>query len=164
MPRALPLVALLILAGCGSSPGALLTHTPKRAPRTTGEQVARGWADALRRGDVDAAAGFFALPAVVQNGTPPLRLRTRRAIRNFNVALPCGAQFLRARAHHGYVLVTFRLVDRPGPGATHPCQGKGATAATAFLIRGGKIVEWRRALVPGEKARPRARPTPGSLS
>ena len=36
---------------------------------TTAVGVIRAWSDALRRGDVRAAAGYFALPSVMVNGT-----------------------------------------------------------------------------------------------
>ncbi len=153
MRSALPLIVMLALAGCGGSgktiPGVKSTSS---APRQSGSTaVIRGWSEALRHGHVAAAAGYFRLNAVVANGTPPISLRTRAQIELFNKALPCGAQYVRSTAHHGYVIAEFRLTDRTGPGAVHPCTGKGAKADVAFRIAGGKIAEWRRApAYPGE--------------
>src|SRR4051794_2858890 len=83
-------------AGCsGSSSGD--KPAPKPPPRNAAHpareadvKVIRGWVDTLRAGHVEAAAGYFALPALVENGTPPIRLRTRAQVRLFNQALPCG--------------------------------------------------------------------------
>ena len=125
-------VALVALVGCGGDEPA--------APAA--EQVIRGWADTLRSGDVDGAAEFFALPSVVANGTPAVVLRTRAQARSFNAALPCGARLLRTTSSAGFTTAVFRLTERPGPGACG--QGTGMTARTTFVIRDGKIREWRR--------------------
>src|SRR4051794_11685414 len=84
--RRLPLLAVVLLTGCGSSPG------PKPAPRPpSAEQVIRSWADDLRAGRFSAANATFAVPATVANGGPRLRLRSRADIDGFNRTLPCGA-------------------------------------------------------------------------
>jgi hypothetical protein len=106
--------------------------------------VIRGWADALRAGDVRRAARFFAVPTVVLDGTNPQRtLPSMKAVRNFNRGLPCGAKLVRtARGQGSLVVATFRLTERPGPGT---CQGGvGQLAATAFLIEKRHIVQWLR--------------------
>ncbi|GAC1523112.1 MAG: hypothetical protein NVS2B6_08650 [Thermoleophilaceae bacterium] len=155
------LAITLALAACGSS-----THA-RTAPATSGGDVAvvRGWAEALAAGRVDEAARYFALPATVQNGTPALRLGTHRLVRAFNASLPCGARILSARPFGRYTIVTFRLIDRPGGSCG---SGVGGLAATAFVIRGSKIVEWRRAPVPGAPQMPPPAPAPapggGALS
>jgi hypothetical protein len=104
--------------------------------------VIRAWADTLRHGDVAKAASYFALPALVENGTPPLRLTTRAQVRAFNASLPCGARLLRVHSASRYTTAVFRLTERPGPGRCG--EGTGRTARTTFVVRNGKIREWRR--------------------
>jgi len=162
------LVAALGLAACGSSsrsstathraaaPPATATPPPTShaapIPPATGhalpstaqpEDVIRAWADTLRRGQIAAAARFFAVPTIVANGGQPLRLSSRAAIRFFNETLPCGAVLIGTeRAPHGFVIATFRLTERPGPGVCG--SGVGQTARTAFKIRHGLIEDWLR--------------------
>jgi hypothetical protein len=156
------LVGVLGAAGCGggshkparraAAPPA--TATPSVPARAADVAVVRGWADALRRGHVARADSLFSLPALVQNGTPPLPLTTRSEVHGFDLSLPCGARLLRTVAHHGYVLAEFRLTERRGPGGGH-CDGTGHSAATAFRIVGGKIREWRRIVgLPGKAPPP----------
>jgi hypothetical protein len=111
-------------------------------------RVIRRWADALREGDVAAAAGTFADGALVQNGTPVLRLRSARQRRLFmDAAFPCGAYVADARgAPRGFTVVRFTLTPRvggscPGPG--------GGSAAAAIRVQGGRITEWYRLPDPG---------------
>ena len=52
------------------------------------------------------------------------------------------------RGEGRFVVATFRLTERSGPGA-RPCDGAGNLAATAFLIEHRRIVEWLRAAGPG---------------
>src|SRR4051812_42093503 len=115
---------------------------PGRAPAAA-TRVIRRWSDTLRRGDVQGAAGYFALPSLVQiqPGAPPERITLRREAIAFNLVLPCGAQLLRAERDGRYVNALFRLTSRPGA----QCDAPGATARTDFVIRRGKIAEWRRA-------------------
>jgi hypothetical protein len=49
---------------------------------------------------------------------------------------------IRAEGEGEVTTATFRLTERPGPGQCG--DGTGETAKTAFVIRDGKIVEWRR--------------------
>ena len=50
-------------------PQTLPTPGPTRiAPATNAIDVIRAWSDALRHGDVSAAARYFALPSVMING------------------------------------------------------------------------------------------------
>jgi hypothetical protein len=117
---------------------------PKKPTR--GEvRVIRGWADALRAGRVNEAAGFFAVPALVLDGTNPQRkLPDIGAVRDFNRGLPCGAQLVKAvRGQGRFVIATFRLTERTGPGA-RPCGAVGNLADTAFLIEDRHIVQWLR--------------------
>ena len=100
-----------------------------------------GWVEALSGGDVSAAADYFAVPSVAQNGPTPLTLRTRGDVTAFNRSLPCGAELVRARRTGRFIAATFRLTDRPG-GSCGP--GAGELARTAFVVKEGKIVQWRR--------------------
>src|SRR4051812_9946026 len=70
-------LALVALAGCGSSGGKDDT-TIAGGAEPANVQVIKRWADELRAGDVSAASERFALPTVIQNGTPPLQLTDRR--------------------------------------------------------------------------------------
>jgi hypothetical protein len=105
-------------------------------------EVIKDWSDELRAGDVIAASEHFALPSVVQNGTPPIRLTDRREVEAFNRSLPCGATLIRAITSGRYTIATFELTERPGPGECG--DGVGETAKTAFEIHGGLITHWRR--------------------
>jgi hypothetical protein len=123
------------------------SEKPRRGkPTRTEVQVIRGWADALRSGHVNEAARFFAVPATVLDGTNPRRkLPNLAAVREFNRGLPCGARLVEAERGQGsFVIATFRLTQRTGPGA-RPCTGEGSLAATAFLIEKRRIVQWLRA-------------------
>ncbi len=147
--------ALIGLAGCGgddgpprlqaTTPTTVTTPPPviQQGVAKTDVDVVREWADTLRRGDVAAAAKFFAVPSLVANAGPPARLTTRAAVLDFNKSLPCGARLLRAdRSAHGFVIATFVLTERPGPGNCDA--GTDNTARTAFRVRGGKITDWLR--------------------
>ncbi len=103
------------------------------------------WSSALREGDVDRAADFFALPSEAQNGPIPIEISDRADAVRFTESLPCGAVLERAVDHAGAVIATFRLTERPGAGRCGT--GAGETARTAFRIADGEIVEWLR--VPG---------------
>ena len=73
------------------------------------------WAAALSEGDVEAAADYFALPSIAQNGTPPLDLESREDVIAFNEALPCGAELVEATEEDGrFIVATFELTERPG--------------------------------------------------
>ena len=102
----------------------------------------RGWVDALRGGDVEAASDFFAIPSTAENGPVLMELDSRADVVRFNSSLPCGAKLVRAEDSGDFTTATFRLTERPGPGICGP--GTGELAETAFMIEDGKIVEWRR--------------------
>jgi hypothetical protein len=133
---------------------------------TASVRVIRAWSDALRRGDVRAAAGYFALPSVMINGPDSagnmalVRIRTRAEAIAANAGLPCGARFLSADQRGRYVNALFELTNRPGPGGG--CgTGIGQTARTNLVIRNGLIVEWIRAPDdPGDNGGPPS-PPPG---
>src|SRR4051794_32230615 len=152
---ALPLIAATAgVAACGGGERAATRTTltvqtpsppaPQRAPApAAARRVIKGWSDTLRHGHVAAAARYFALPAIVQiqPNAAPVRITRRPEAVAFNLVLPCGARLVRAERDGRYVNALFVLTERPG--AT--CDAPGATARTAFLIRGGRIAEWRRA-------------------
>jgi hypothetical protein len=138
---ALAIAFVLVLAagaGCGSDN----TFGGNRTTASEPENVIRAWAETLRRGDIAGAARFFAVPSVVANGTPPIVLSTRAEVRAFNSSLPCGAQLLRTSSSGRFTTAVFRLTERPGPGRCGT--GTSHTARTTFVIRDGKIDEWRR--------------------
>jgi hypothetical protein len=133
-------IALIVLAGLAACGGDDNKFGDTSSPSPAA--VIRDWADTLRAGDVRGAAEFFALPSVVANGTEPFVLRTRADARRFNQELPCGARLLRTSSAAGYTTAVFRLTERPGPGTCGT--GTGMTARTTFVVRHGKIFEWRR--------------------
>ena len=139
----------------GGAPGA---GTPARPARPQDTRIIRSWADTLRAGRVSAAADHFTVPALVENGSPLMELRTRASVTAFNGALPCGARLIDTRGVGRYTIATFRLTERPD-GNCGP--GTGAKAATAFRFRDGKIEEWRRVPLPDRPA-PRPEPPPPS--
>jgi hypothetical protein len=145
-------------------PAAPDVEETRRAADPAAVGVIRGWTDAQRASDVDRATSYFAVPAIVQNGTPPLELPTRAAVRSFNASLPCGAVLVRTSAgtQTGFTVATFRLVNRPG----ERCDGTGHEARTAFQIQGGKIHAWLR--IPDRASptplTPQAKPRAGSQS
>ena len=112
------------------------------------------WVTALRRGDVDAAARYFAIPSTAENGPLLLQIESLDDARRFNESLPCGARLVRAETQGQFTTATFRLTERPGPGTCGP--GTGEAAETSFVIRDGKIVEWRRLDAGGDEAPGRA--------
>lgn len=141
-----------------------------RPAATTAVDVIRAWADALRHGDVQAAARYFALPSVMVNGTDTtgqtvvITIDTHTEAEVANATLPCGARLLSADQRGRYVNALFRLTGRPGLGGTDCGGGVGTTARTNFVIAHGRIVEWLRAPDdPGDNRTPQApqpAPTP----
>lgn len=151
MRLAAVLAACLALAACGDDEGAPRPEpAPSPPPGVRSEtgpaavRVVRTWVDRLRRGDVEGAAHTFAVPSVAQNGGTTFRLLSRRAVVAWLSGLPCGARFVRSQVDGDYVVAVFRLTHRPGL----RCDAPGELAATAFLIRRGRIAEWRRVAVP----------------
>jgi hypothetical protein len=111
-------------------------------------RVIDDWATALRHGDVGAAARYFAIPSVAENSPVLINIRNLDDARRFNESLPCGARLVRAETQGQFTTATFRLTERPGPGFCG--SGAGEAAQTSFVIRDGKIVEWRRVGTGGE--------------
>jgi hypothetical protein len=136
---------LLVLAGCGGGGDSQPAALPAGHESV---QVIEDWVESLASGDVEGAADYFALPSVVENGTPPITLRTRDQVLAFNRSLPCGARLLRARPAGRLIDATFRLTERPGGDCG---SGTGELARTAFLVKDGKIELWRRLPNPREQ-------------
>jgi hypothetical protein len=185
---AVALAALGLLTGCGGSSGpdyALKTPPPivragpiaTAAPKTESKPkpgqphpsqrdaerlrpVLEGWAAALRRGDPDRAARYFAVPAIVAQSMT-VQLQTREQVRKFNDELPCGAKLLEVQHDGRYIVGTFRLTQRAG----HTCTGVGELARVAFVIRAHHFTEWRQVPdTPGASPgpdEPEDAPTPG---
>jgi hypothetical protein len=140
--------AVVALAGCGSDSDDEGTIPGGADPDEV--EVIKEWADELRAGDVLAASERFAIPSVVQNGTPPIELADRGEVQAFNRSLPCGAKLTEATDSGRYTIATFELTERPGPGECG--DGVGETARTAFVIEDGLITQWRRVVdLPGSE-------------
>jgi hypothetical protein len=149
-------LSLLALSACGggSSTNAT-TSTITGNANAADVKVIDGWVTALRHGNVDAASKYFAIPSTAQNGTILAHIRSLDDARRFNESLPCGARLVRADSAGEFTTATFRLTERPGPGVCGA--GVGGVAKTSFVIRDGKIVQWRRVGAAGG-----APPAPGS--
>jgi predicted small lipoprotein YifL len=173
---AVALFAVGVLSGCGDQgPDYTLTTPPATveakpiktpAPKRTepkarpGEKhpsqrdaerlrpVLEGWAQAVREGNPDRAAAYFALPAIVSQSMA-VELQTREQIRKFNDELPCGAKLLEVQHNGRYVVGTFRLTERVGG---HSCTSAGELVRVAFVIRQGHFTEWRQ--VPDQPGAP----------
>ncbi len=152
---ALSLLALSACGGGGSASGTNTTSTVAGDASPSDVEVIEGWVTALRHGNVDAASKYFAIPSVAENGPVLAHIRTLDEARRFNESLPCGARLVRAETAGEFTTATFRLTERPGRGVCGP--GTGGIAKTSFVIRDGKIVQWRRVGAGGG-----APPAPGS--
>lgn len=144
------LLLAAVLAGCGGGGGddaQRRAAKPTPAPLPTDPvEITRAWADAVRTNDLDRASELFAVPSVVSNGTPLLKLESPTQVRVFNSSFPCGAFFVRATSKgKDRILATYTLTERPG--APMPCGSGsvGARVGVLFTIRDGKIVRWIRA-------------------
>ncbi len=172
LSASLAVLCVLLLAACASGGDSAerdppATSTPRAAapqaqPRSRGPlaipggvprresdvgdpaaiKVIRLWSDALRRGDVELASTFWAIPSKVQNGTPVLTLATAADVRVFNGSLSCGSMLTSALgARNGFTIAIFKLTRRPGADCG---TGTGQHARTAIAVRNGKIAEWYR--------------------
>jgi hypothetical protein len=148
-------IAALVLAACsGGDDGGGDSGDGGEIPGDADPEAARvidEWSSALREGDVAAAADYFEVPSVAQNGTSPLQLSSREQVIAFNEALPCGAKLTEAESAGRFTIATFELTERPGEGECG--SGTGDTAKTAFVIEDGLITEWVR-VVDSEEAAP----------
>jgi hypothetical protein len=150
---AIALIGVIGVAGCGGGDGGDSDEVPGGADAEA-VKVIKDWADALRGGDLEAAADHFHLPSVAQNATAPITLRTRRQVLAFNASLPCGAELTEAETHGGFTIATFELTERPGEGQCG--SGVGEIAKTAFLIEDGLIARWIRVVDEEDVAPPPA--------
>jgi hypothetical protein len=177
---AVALVATLGLgvAGCGSTSllpghrtaGSCAGHRDQdgpAAPAATVGVICR-WSAALRAGDLSAAAGYFRLPSVFENGpSQVVAIHTRAQAESVNATLSCGAKVISAFRQGRYVNVLFRLTARAGPGGGRTACGSGVglSARTVFLIRDGQIEQWLRAASrPGDPGTPQAPTTTSTQS
>jgi hypothetical protein len=135
----------VVLAACGGDDDADEPAVPGDADQADVE-VIKAWVDTLRRGDVEGAAEYFAIPSVAENGIL-FEIEDAGDAVDFNEALPCGAELVSAESQGKFTTATFRLTERPGPGTCG--DGVGESAQTAFVIEDGKIVEWRRVGISG---------------
>jgi hypothetical protein len=189
--RRLLILCAVLVAGCGAaahrsttttthlvtSPPITVPNRPLKIPdpRPTGiaapaaaVAVIRDWANALRRGDVSAAARYFALPSKMINGSGAgalvLSIHTAAEAVAAQETLPCGARLISTDRRGRYVNALFALTGRSGPGGGNCGGGSGSTARTNFVISGGRIVEWIRApSEPGDQgASPPSSPGPSA--
>ena len=136
---AILVLALLALSACGGGDSANTTSTESTVSGDANPadvQVIDGWVTALRQGDVKAAAGYFAIPSVAENGPLLLHIENIDEARRFNESLPCGARLVRAQTQGQFTTATFRLTERPGSGVCGPgtvLNGASLTALTVML-------------------------------
>jgi hypothetical protein len=174
MARVLVIGAVsVVIAGCGSAvahrhrprtttsashlrtmPGTLTVPAPPASgipANPAAVAVIRSWANALRHGDVAAAAHYFAVPSVMINGVVAggnvdvFKIHNAAQARNANETLPCGAKLISTDMRGQYVNALFELTGRPGPGGSDCAGGAGQTARTNFVIARGRILAWIRA-------------------
>lgn len=152
------LVALsaCLLAACGGSE-AQQSSTEQTASVPGGAdpgdvQVIDEWAKALSDGDIEGAAGYFAIPSVAENGPSQIAIADPGDAKLFNSSLPCGATLVEATPENDFTVATFKLTERPGPGRCGT--GADGEAQTAFKIADGKITEWRRVVDAGSQPAP----------
>ena len=126
-------------------PPASAPKAASKEPQPTQRQAERlrpvlaGWAAAVRDGDPDRAARYFAVPAIVAQSMT-VQLQTREQVRKFNDELPCGARLLEVQHNGRYVVGTFRLTARPG----RTCTAAGQLTRVAFVVRAHHFTEWRQ--------------------
>src|SRR4051794_121387 len=96
LATALTLILTLVLAACGGDDAEKKSSGVPGNADPAAVRVIDAWTKALDKGDIDAAARYFAIPADTQNGIA-LRLRSRDDARAFNQSLPCGAKLVSAR-------------------------------------------------------------------
>jgi hypothetical protein len=132
-------------------------------PSTADVRVITSWANALRHGNLHAAAALFKIPSALINGPDANGELSVIVIHNLAQAvaaqesLPCGAKFVSADQRGRFVNALFELTGRSGPGGSNCAGSVGVTARTNFLIEEGRIVDWIRAPDdPGDNGSPPA--------
>jgi hypothetical protein len=153
--RALAVVLLgiaMALTACGgdddAAPDAMSETEISGDADPADVEVIAGWTEALAKGDIEAAAAYFKIPSVAENGIL-YEIRDEDDALRFNASLPCGAELVGAETEGEFTTATFLLKERPGRGVCG--DGTGGTAQTAFVIENSKIVEWRRVGLPGSE-------------
>jgi hypothetical protein len=139
-------------------------HAPHPADART-VRVIKGWADALRRGDVRGAARYFQIPSFFAPAPDQeVTLHSFAEAEAVNAALPCGAKVISVVKSGGpFVQALFRLTGRAGRGGSACNPGAGQTARTNFEIKSGRIRAWIRAPdAPGENQQPPGSQSPAS--
>ena len=144
------------LLGCGggdqvTDPTPTSDEGPTAGADAEDLQVIEDWSRTLSDGDVEGAAGYFAVPSTAENGGLRIDIRSSHDAIAFNESLPCGAEVIAADTDGDVTTATFRLADRPGGDCG---SGAGGEAATAFRIEDGEIVDWQRVGVAGGGAEP----------
>ena len=152
-------IATAAFAGCGGGSDSTSTGEIPGGADPAKVQVIDDWASTLSEGDVAGAAAYFAIPSVAENGPALIHVRDSGDARLFNASLPCGATLVEADPEGEFIVATFRLTERPGPGTCGA--GTGDTAKTAFVVEDGKIKEWRRVLEGGSVPPQGEGPAPG---
>lgn len=126
---------VLVAAGCAGA-----------APSDS--EVIRGWSTAVNDADYERAGSFFAAGAVVEQQPLELRLPDQAAAARFSSGLPCRADVTDVEDEGRSSLAVFRLRE----GRSGAC-AEGGRARVRFVIREGKIAEWRQLPeTPGEVA------------
>ncbi len=152
------LALLAGLTGCGGSDGGR-GDEPGPAPQGD-ERVIRGWNDAVNAGDFERAADYFERRAIVEQ-QGEIRLNTPADAEAFSRSLPCRSDVTDVDSEDGSSIAAFRLREGRDGGCA-----AGGTARVRFVIRDGKIREWRQlpeAPAPeGEQARGRGVAAPES--
>lgn len=139
-PIAVVALCALAVAGCGGGGEPTARVQAARAKADPDRRVIAGWADTLRRSDVEGATGYFGVPLIIEQGGDAVRLRSREQVRTFNASLPCGARLTGVARTGGYLVGTFVLGERPG----RRCDAPGNVARVAIVVKAGKIREWRQ--------------------
>lgn len=104
-------------------------------------KVIARWLKVLRSGDERRAASFWATGAKFQNLTPVLTIDTPIEKLAIQKSLTCGATIKEAGGPKPFVVLVFRLTQRPGGDCG---SGVGHTARGAIRVARGRIVEWYR--------------------
>jgi hypothetical protein len=128
---------VLLLSGCNDdSDQRKPAPPPQQGLRSPEGLIIRDWLRAVKVGDYDHAAEFFARGAIIDQGRP-FRLPDAAAAKLFSETLPCHANLIALEDEGDEVLATFRLL--PGPGG--PCAGH---VKVHYTIEDGKFTHWRQ--------------------
>jgi hypothetical protein len=105
------------------------TLTPQQALRL--RPVIEGWTQAVATGDLDKAAGYFDLPAIVSLPDQPLiELRTPAVARAFTVSLGCAPRLISVKPDGRYVIGAFLQTTLQG----RVCPNEGGVSRISFVF------------------------------